>query len=165
MATTTKAFDISLQSGTCSSFHAEKLARRCLTRITYFDIRGSRGSYSAFTCPTTNWESLRIISLSANIAATNSIPARMASYSDSLFEALKPSRIAYSILSPPRDFIADQCQAHVCRDAPSTLRVHQFKLAEHVSGWGILARKSARTYPFLANIGLYMIPYSLSSIA
>ena len=85
-----------------------------------------------FTYPTTNWESLRIISLSAEIAATNSIPARMASYYDSLFEALKPSRIACSILSPSGDFNCRPMQAPVCRDAPSTLRVHQFELVEHV---------------------------------
>ena len=119
----TKAFALSLQSlGTCSSFHAENLVRRCLTRITYFANRGSRDSYYVFTCPTTNWESLRIISLSVDIATANSILARMTSYSDSLFESLKPSRIAYLILSPPKDFIADQCRALVCRDAPSTLR-------------------------------------------
>ena len=59
-ATTSKAFSFSLESvGTCSSFYVEKPARRCLTRATYFNIRGSLDSYSAFTCPTTNWESLR----------------------------------------------------------------------------------------------------------
>ena len=79
-ATVAKASAISLQSlETCSRFHAEKLARRCLTRVTYFTIRGSQDSYSTFTCPTTNWESLQIISLSADFATANSIPARMAS--------------------------------------------------------------------------------------
>ena len=92
MAIMAKASAFSLQSlGTCSSFHAEKLARHCLTKATYFAIRGSRDLYSVFTCPTTNWESLRIISLSADIVTANSTPARMASYSDSLFEALRPS--------------------------------------------------------------------------
>ena len=100
-----KVFAFSLESlGTCSSFHVEKPARHYLTKVTYFAIRGSRDSYSAFTCLTTNWESLRIISLSADSAETNSIPTRMASYSNSLFEALKPSRIDCLILSPPRDF-------------------------------------------------------------
>ena len=161
-----KAFALSLQSlRTCSSFHAENLARRCLTKITYFAIRGSRDSYSTFTCPTTNWESLRIISLSIDIAVTNSIPAKMASYSYSLFETLKPSRIACSILSPLKDFNYKPMSALVCQDTLSTLRVHQFELVEHVSGLRISARKSARTCPFLANLGLYRIPYSLSSIA
>ena len=117
-----------------------------------------------FTCPTTNRESLRIISLSADIVAANSIPFRMASYSVLLFEALKPIRIACSILSAPRDFNCRPMPAPVCQDAPSTLRVHQFKLSGHVLGWGIYARKSAKTCPFLAKLGLYWIPYSLSSI-
>ena len=164
-STVTKASTFSLQSPEmCSSFHAEKLARRCLTRVTYFAIWGSQDSYSVFTCPTTNQESLRIISLSADIVVANSIPSRMASYYVSLFEALKPIWIACSILFAPGDFNCRPMLAPVCRDAPSTLRVHQFKLSGHVSGWGISARKSAKTCPFLANLGLYWIPYSLSSI-
>ena len=149
----------------CSSFQVEKLAKRCLTRVTYFSIRGSRDSYSAFTCPTTNWESLRIMSLSVDITAASPIPARMASYSNSLFEALKPSRIACSILSLLEDFSCRPMPAPVYRDAPSTLRVHQLKLSVHVLVWGISTRKSARTCPFLANLGLYWIPYSLSLTA
>ena len=100
-----KASAFSLQSmGMCSSFQAEKLPNRCLTRVTYFAIQGSRDSYSVFICPTTNWESLQITSLSANIVVSSSIPTRMASYSDSLYETLKPSRIGFSILSPLGDF-------------------------------------------------------------
>ena len=77
----------SLESlGTCFSFQTRKLFKRCFTRETYFSIRGSRDSNSSLTCPTTNWESLRIKSLSADKAAANSSPARMASYSDSLLE-------------------------------------------------------------------------------
>ena len=50
-----KVSAFSLESlGTCSSFHVEKPARRYLIRATYFAIRGSRDSYSVFTCPTTN---------------------------------------------------------------------------------------------------------------
>ena len=139
----------------CLSFHAEKIPKRFLTKVRYFTIWGSQDSYSAFTCPTTSWESLRIISLSADIAAANSIPARMASYSDSLLEALKPNRMACSILSPLGDFSCRPILASVYRDAPSTLRVHQFKLSRLVSGLGISTRKSARTCPFLANLGLY----------
>ena len=92
-----------------------------------------------FTCPTTNWESLRIISLSVDSVDANSIPARMASYSDSLFEALKPNRIACSSLSPPEDFNCRPMSAPVCRDASSTLRVHQFERVELVSGCGTSA--------------------------
>ena len=137
-ATTAKAFSFSLQSlEICFSFQAEKLPKRCLTRATYFAIQGSRDSYSSFTCPTTNWESLRIMSLSDDIAAANSIQAKMASYYDSLFEVLKPNRIACSILSPLGDFSCRPMPALVCRDAQSTLRVYQFKLSRHVSVWGI----------------------------
>ena len=165
-ATVAKASALSFQSlKTCSSFHAKKLAMHCLTRVTYFAIRGSRDSYSPFTYPTTNWESLRIIILSADIAAVSSIPARMASYSDSLFKALKPSQIACSILSPPRDFNCRPMTTPVCRDTLSTLRVHRFKLSGYVSGWVISTRKLARTCPFLANLRLYWISYSLNSIA
>ena len=146
----------------CSNFQAEKLPKRCLTMVTYFAIRGSQDSYSAFTYPTTNWESLRIMSLLANIAPASSIPARMTSYSDSLFEALKPSLISCSILSRLEDFRCRLMPVPVYRDAPSTLRVHKLKLSEHVSVWGISARKSTRTCPFLANLGLYWILYLLS---
>ena len=44
-ATAAKASAFSLQSlGMCSSFQAEKLIKRCLTRDTYFSIRGSHDS-------------------------------------------------------------------------------------------------------------------------
>ena len=85
------------------SFQDEKSSERCFTKDTYFAIRGSRDSYSSFTCPTTNYESLRIRSLSADTVAARSIPASMASYSDSLLEVLKPKRIACSIISPAGD--------------------------------------------------------------
>ena len=94
MATTAKASAFSLQSlMMCLSFQAEKLPKRCLTRDTYFVIRGSRDSNSLFTYPTTNYKSLRIISLSADTIAASSISARMASYCDSLLEALCQSPI------------------------------------------------------------------------
>ena len=149
----------------CSGFQAKNLPKHYFTRVTYFAIRGSYDSYSAFTCPTTNWESLRIMSLSIDNATASSIPDRMASYFDSLFEALNPSRMACLILSPLGDFSCRPMPTPACRDALSTLRVHHFKLSGHVSSWGISSRKSARTCPFLANLGLYWIPYSLSSIA
>ena len=121
-----KAFAFSLQSLVmCSSFQTEKLFKlpgeklfkRCLTKDTYFSIRGSRDSYSSFTCPTTNCESLRIKILSAETITASSIPASMTSYSDSLLEALKPKRIAYSILSPIGDLSCKPMPASVYRDA------------------------------------------------
>ena len=97
-------FAFSLQSLVmCLSFQAEKLSKHCLTKDTYFSIRGSRDLDSSFTCPTTNCESLQIRSLSADILTASLIPASMASYSNSLLEALKPKRIACSILSLTRD--------------------------------------------------------------
>ena len=91
VATTAKVSAFSLQSLVmCSSFQPEKLSKRCLTKDTYFAIRGSRDSYFLFTYPITNCESLQIRSLSADTVTASSIPTSMASYSDSLLEALKP---------------------------------------------------------------------------
>ena len=49
--------------GTCSSFQSGKQFKRCFTQEMYFAIQRSRDSNSSLTCPTTNWESLRIKSL------------------------------------------------------------------------------------------------------
>ena len=134
-----KSSAFSLQSlMTCLSFQAEKLSKRCLTKETYFSIRGSRDSYSSFTCPTTNCESLRIRSLSADTVTASSIPANMASYSDSLLEALKPKWITCSILSPVEDLSYKRMMAPVWRDAPSTLRIHHVMLPWLTPDWGIL---------------------------
>ena len=139
----------SLESlGMCSSFQTGKLFKRCFTREMYFAIRGSRDSNSSLTCTTTNWESLRSKSLSADKAASNSSPARMTSYSDSLLEALNPSRIDCSILSPNRVLNCKPMPAPDCLDAPSIFRVHQSKLSGHVSDWGSSAMKSTSTCPF-----------------
>ena len=82
-ATEANAFAFSLESlGTCSSFQTEKMFKRCFTQETYFAIRGSWDSNSSLTCLTTNWESLRIKSLSADRAAAGSSPTRMVSYSE-----------------------------------------------------------------------------------
>ena len=103
-ATAAKASAFSLQSlVTCSSFQDENPSKCCFTKDTYFSIRGSRDSYSSFTCPTTNYESLRIISFSEDTVAASLISASMASYSNSLLEALKPKWIACSITSPAGD--------------------------------------------------------------
>ena len=129
VATAAKASTFSLQSLVmCLSFQTEKLSKHCLTKDTYFAIRGSHDSYSSFTCPTTNCESLRIRSLSADIATACSIPANIASYSDSLLEGLKPKRIACSILSSTGDLSCKLMPTPVYQDAPSTLRIHQLKL-------------------------------------
>ena len=76
----------------------------------------------------------------------------MASFADSLLEALKPKWIACSIFSPVGDLSCKSMSASVYQDAPSTLRV---KLSRLILDWGISAGKSAKTCPFLANLGLY----------
>ena len=96
----------------------------CLTREAYFSIRGSLDSNSALTCPTTNYESLRIERLLAPTASASSRPAIMTSYSDSLLEALKPKRSACSILSPVGEVHCRPMPAPDCLEAPSTQRVH-----------------------------------------
>ena len=54
----------------------------------------------------------------------SSILTKLASYSDSLLEALKPKWIACSIFSHVGDLSCKPMSTLVCRDAPSTLRVH-----------------------------------------
>ena len=133
-ATEAKASAFSLEFvGMCSSFHVGKLLKRCFTRETYVSIRGSRDSNSSLTCPTTNWESLLTRSLPADKASASSSPARMASYSKLLLEALNPSRMACLILSPNGDFNCKPTPAPVCLGAPSIFCVHQSKLSGLVS--------------------------------
>ena len=164
--TVAKASALSLLSlGTCSSFQVERVLNFCLSREAYFVIRGSLDSNSALTCPTTNCESLRIKRLSAPTASESSSPAIMASYSDSLLEALKPRQTACSILSPIGEVNCRLMSAPDCLEAPSTQRVHQPFLSGQVSGCGISTRKSAKTSPFFESLGLYWMPYSLNSIS
>ena len=114
VATAAKASAFSLQSLVmCSSLQAENFSKHCLTKDTYFSIRGSRDSYSSFSCPTTNCESLRIKSLSADTIIASSILANIASYSDSLLEALEPKQIACSILSLAEDLSCKPMSASV----------------------------------------------------
>ena len=111
VATAAKASTLSLESlGTCSSFQAERVLNFCLTREAYFAIRGSLDSNSALTYPTTSCELLRIERLSAPTVSASSRPSIMASYSDSLLEALKPKRTACSILSPVWE-VNDSCHS------------------------------------------------------
>ena len=165
-ATVAKTSALSLESlGTCSSFQAEKVLNLCLTREACFAIRGSLDSNYALTCPTTSCELLRINRLLAPTARASSTPAIMASYSDSLLEAPKPKRTACSILSPVGEVNCRPMSAPECLEAPSMQRVHQPFSSGQVSACGISARKSAKTCPFFESLGLYWMPYSLSSIA
>ena len=97
----------------------------CLTREAYFAIRGSLDSNSALAYPMTNCESLRLKRLLAPKASTSSSPAIMASYSNSLLEALKPRQTVCSILSPVGEVNCRLMPAPDCLEAPSTQRVHQ----------------------------------------
>ena len=137
----------------------------CLIREAHFSIRGSLDLNSALTCPTTSRESLRIKRLLAPTASASSNPTIMASYSDSLFKVLKPKRKACSILSPIGEVNCRPIPAPECLEALSKQRVHRPLLSGQVLGCGISARKSAKTCPFFASLGLYWIPYSLISIA
>ena len=90
-----KASALSLLSlGTCSSFKVVRVLNFCLTIEAYFSIRGSLDSNSALTYPTTSCESLRIKRLLVPTESASLSPTIMASYSDSLLEALKPKRTA-----------------------------------------------------------------------
>ena len=125
-ATTAKASTLSLRSlGTCSSFQAERVLNFCLTREAYFVIRGSLDSNSALTYPTTCCESLLIKRLSVPTTSASSRPSIMASYSDSLLEALKPKWTACSILSPFGEVNCRPMPAPDYLEALSTQRVHQ----------------------------------------
>ena len=72
----------------------------------------------------------------------------MALYSDSLLEALKPRQTACSILSSKGEVNCRPMSAPDCLEAPSTQRVHQPFSFGQVSGYGISARKLAKTCPF-----------------
>ena len=137
----------------------------CLTREAYFAIRGSLDSNSVLTCPTTSCESLRIKRLLAPTASASSSSVIMALYSDSLLEALKPKWTAFSILSQVGEVNCRPIPAPDCLEAPSTQRVHQPLPSGQVSSYGISVRKSAKTCPFFARLGMYWMPYSFSSIA
>ena len=137
----------------------------CLAKEAYLAIRGSLDSNSALICPTTSCESLWIRRLPTPTARASSTPAIKASYSDSLLEASKSKRTACSIFSPIGEVNCRPIPDPDCLEAPSMQRVHRPSLLGRVLGCGSSARKSAKTCPFLESLGLYCIPYSLSSIA
>ena len=91
--------------------------------------------------------------------------ARIASYSFSLLDARKSSRMACSTLSPVGALSYKPTLAPIWREAPSTLIIHQPPLSWSTSSWGNYAKNFVNTCPFNAKRGLYWIPNSLSSIA
>ena len=62
-----------------------------------------------------------------------SIPAMIASYSAPLLEAGKSKLMAYSIISSIEALNYSPSPAPVCREAPSTFRVHQSELYSSIS--------------------------------
>ena len=104
-------------------------------------------------------------SMSADRVAASSSSARMASYSDSLLEAPNSSRIDCSILSPDGVLNCKPMPASISLDAPSMLSIHQSELSGCASDWGSSTMKYASICPFFESLGLYWMPYSLSSIA
>ena len=65
-----------------------------------------------------------MISFSEDIDFARSIPARIASYSVSLLDVGKPSRMAYSILSPIGALSYKPTPGPVSQASSSTLRIH-----------------------------------------
>ena len=99
------------------------------------------------------------------MVSASSSPAIVASYSNSLLEALKPKRMGCSIFSPVGEVNCRPILAPECLEAPSTQRVHQPLLFGQVLGYRISARKSAKTCPFFVSLDLYWMSYLLNSIA
>ena len=102
---------------------------------------------------------------SKDIGIARSILARIASYSTSLLDVGKSNHISCSTRSPVGALSCKTTPVPVCREAPSTLRIHQSALPWSMSYCGISVKKSTNIYPFITKWGLYWIPNSLSSIA
>lgn len=97
------AFKFSIR-GTHRIAHSFSFPKRPSTRVRQRAMRSSLASYSLWICLTINWESLHISNLIATKVRARSNPTKTASYSTSLLEARKPSRIAYSSNSPIGDY-------------------------------------------------------------
>ena len=87
--------------------------------------------------------------------SARSTQARIASYSVSLLDAGKSSRMACSILSLVGALSYKLIPAPIWREAPSTLRIHQPALPWSTSGRGSSAKNSTSIYPFNPKRGLY----------
>ena len=143
------------------------LSKMSHTLERYWAMRPFLASFSPWICPITSWESLHISSLDANRARARFNPDRMTSYSTSLLESGNPSRIAYSSCSLVGDCKRRPTPDPETRDAPSTWRIHHpssLGLTSWDDFWGISAMKSTMTCPFMANLGWYLISYSLNSM-
>ena len=74
-----------------------------------------------------------MIILSKDTEIARSTPARIASYSASLLEAGKSKCMACFIISPVGALSYSPSSTSICREAPSTFRIHQSKLSDFVS--------------------------------
>ena len=71
-----------------------------------------------------------------------------ATYSVSLLDAGKSSRMACSILSPVEALSYKSTPTPVLQEALSTLRIIQPSLSGSISGWGSSVKKYAGIFPF-----------------
>ena len=141
--TTTNASAFSFESlGMCLSFQSVKLSSHCLTKLAYLTMGWYRVLYSLFTCPTTSWESLDMMSFSEDTDFARLILTKIASYFVSLLNVGKSSRMACSILSPIWALSCKPTPTLVWQEALSTLRIHQPTSSWSKTSRGSYAKKS-----------------------
>ena len=85
---------------------------------------------------------------------SRSSPFMIASYLFLLLEVGKFKRMSCSMTSPVGALSCSPKSALVCREVPSTFKVHQSELSGSIACCGISAKKSASTCPFNARRGL-----------
>ena len=78
-----------------------------------------------------------------------STPTNIASYSVSLLDGRKPSRMAYSILSPIGALSFKPTPAPVWREEVPISRIHQLALPWSASNWGSYVKKYAKLAPLM----------------
>ena len=123
--------------------------------------------YFFLICSTISWESFLISNLVATNVMARSSLTRTISYSISLLEAEKLRQITYSTSFPISDCMIRPTSESDALDAPSTWSVHHCFLGDLtgcVGFWGSSTLKSAITCHFNANLGWYLIMYSLNSM-
>ena len=74
-----------------------------------------------------------MIVLSKDTEIARSTPARIASYSALLLEEGKSKRMACFIISPVWALSCSPSPSLICREPPSTFRIHLSKLSDFVS--------------------------------
>ena len=146
--------------------HSFSWFRVSQTLVRYWAMCPSLALYSPWMCPTISWESLRISILETERASVRFNSDMIASYSASLLNVENASRMAYSSCSLVGDCRRRSTPDPDAREAPSTWRIHHPSLHGSTSweDWGISAMKYVMTWPFMDNLGWYLIPYSLNSI-